>query len=183
MSANVDWIVVLDASLEEAKPLAQKVRDWLMAQQVVSSSAPEALSWVGNDLLGRGVRAANWDTCPPGDLSAQCGMQTIIERRVFHTGDNGIQGFACPICKATHSPDDLPWSNAVEAWYSAEPDDCMQCPACHASPNIVDWTFLTCEWGFGNLAFGFWNGSIDQRLVEQIASITGHRCRLVHEHI
>ncbi|SHN03362.1 hypothetical protein SAMN05216593_10657 [Pseudomonas asturiensis] len=183
MGANVDWIVVLDASLEAAKPLAQQVRDWLIAQQIVSLSAPQAPSWAGPDLLGRGLRAANWDACPVEDLLSQGGVQIIIERRVFHTGDNGIQAFECPSCNATHSPDDVPWSDAVQAWVSAEPDDRLQCPTCRERCSIVEWKFMSCEWGFGNLAFGFWNWPIDERLVNEIASLTGHRCRLVHEHL
>lgn len=38
-------------------------------------------------------------------------------------------------------------------------------------------------WGFGNLALGFWNGPISDRLLNEVSAMIGHRFRLVHERI
>jgi Zn ribbon nucleic-acid-binding protein len=180
MSDNVTWIVDLDALLDEAPQLAEQIKAWLIGEAVVSATPCQALG--AEHLLSRGAAAAKWDAFPHTGHVAMCGLEISIQRRVFHTGDNGIGGIRCPDCGVTHHPDDLPWSDAVDAWFSGESDHSMTCPACRASASIVAWEFDP-AWGFGNLACGFWNWPIANQLLTEIATITGHRCRVVHEHI
>lgn len=180
MSDSVTWFVDLDASLDDAKELAERVKAWLIAQGIVSPVPCQALG--ASHLLSRGETAAMWDTFPHASPVLMCGLEVVTERRVFHTGGNGIDGIRCPACGAKHHPDDLPWSDAISAWFASESDDSMACPACHASRSIVDWEFDS-PWGFGNLAFGFWNWPISDRLLHELSAMIGHRLRLVHEHI
>ena len=182
MGATVDWIVDLDATLDEAPALAKRVTEWLIAREIVSPTLCPERAYSGADLMVRGASAAQWDACPMTPPFNMCGLEVVIERTVFHSGDNGIDTIRCPGCGAAHHPDDIPWSDAVGAWFSAEADHTMACPACHASQSIVDWTFDV-PWGFGNLAFGFWNWPITDRLVDEVSALTGHRCRHVEEHI
>ena len=180
MSDNVTWIVDLDASANEAADLADRVREWLTSQGIVSPISRRVSD--GIDLLGRGEQANAWDAESHAADLAMCGLQVATERQVFHTGDNGIDCIRCPSCHVAHDPDSLPWSDAVEAWYAEEGDDGMACPDCGARHRIVDWEFEM-PWAFGHLAFGFWNWPVSERLLHEVAAITGHRCRLVHEHI
>lgn len=180
MSDNVTWIVDLDASLQDAPKLAEQVKEWLIAQGVVSATPCQAFG--ANHLLSRGASAAAWDAYPHTSPVLMCGLEITTQRRVFHTGDNGIDCIRCPDCGVSHNPDDLPWNDAVGAWFEDDANHCMTCPYCGASRSIVEWEFDR-PWGFGNLAFGFWNWPITDRLIIEMSAITSHRCRLVHEHI
>lgn len=182
MSDNVQWIVDLDATLDEAEALASKVKDWLVSQEIVSMEVSSELAYDGSMPLMRGARAIEWDSFDIGTPPLPCGLSRVTERRVFHSGGNGIDALQCPQCGHEHNPDVVPWSDAVGAWFNGESGDGMQCPACNATNSIVDWQFLECPWAFGNLGFGFWNWPIDDRLVLAVASVLGHRCRLVYEH-
>ena len=180
MGDHVTWIVDVDASADEAAALAGQVRGWLIDQGVVAPVPHQTLD--GNDLLGRGNNAAAWDAFPLTSPPALCGLQIVIAREVFHSGGNGIDHIRCPACHVAHRPDSLPWSDAVEAWYTEEGDDGMACPDCGARHGIADWEF-DMPWAFGHLGFGFWNWPVDERLLHEVAAVTGHRCRLVYEHI
>ncbi|TWI69089.1 hypothetical protein IP91_00154 [Pseudoduganella lurida] len=180
MSDNIVWIVDLDASPEEAPALGERVTAWLVAEGIVSSatgSAPGA-----GHLLGRGPSAAAMDTFPLMEPVAMCGLEVMAERRVFHTGDNGIDSIRCPECGASHDPDELPWTDAAGSWLEGAADDGMTCPDCGAHPGIAAWEF-DLPWGFGNLAFGFWNWPVSEGLATGISAFTGHRYRVVHEHL
>ncbi|WP_156369560.1 serine/threonine protein kinase [Duganella sp. Leaf126] len=180
MSDNVTWIVDLDASLEDAPNLAERVKIWLIAQGVVSATPCQAPG--AENLLSRGPSAAAWDAYLHTSPVLMCGLEVTTQRQVFHTGDNGIDSIRCPDCSVRRNPDDLPWSDAVGAWFEDNGNYCMKCPDCGASRSIVEWEFDH-PWGFGNLAFGFWNWPIADRMMVEISAITGNRCRLVHEHI
>ena len=106
MSDSITWFVDLDASSAEAKELAERVSAWLVTQGIVSPLPCQAPG--GSHLLSRGESAAIWDTFPHASPVLMCGLEIVTERRVFHTGDNGIDGIRCPACGAKHHPDDLP---------------------------------------------------------------------------
>ena len=180
MSDNIVWIVDEDASADEAPALAARVREWLVAERIVAPGPGEIED--GTLLLRRGDAAPAWDTFPCEWRITPCGLEVSVGRRVFHTGGNGIDGIGCPACGAVHGADDLPWSDAVEAWLREEGDDAMACGTCGARRGIAEWAFEM-PWGFGHLAFGFWNWPVGERLRDEVARLTGHRCRLVYEHI
>ncbi|MFT0735631.1 serine/threonine protein kinase [Ralstonia wenshanensis] len=183
MSDSVDWIVDLDAAPDELDLLSNTVRAGLIERGIIAEQVGAVPAYSGRPLLMRGPRAAEWDGSPVEWLPALCGLEIVRERTVFHTGDNGIQALQCPTCDHQHDPDTVPWSDAVGAWFAGEGDHTFQCPACQHRRSIVDWRFLECEWGFGCLGFGFWNWPVGDRLLQEVSSLLGHRCRLVHQHI
>ena len=180
MSDNVIWMVDLDVSATDATNTAEQVKIWLVGQRIVSLIACQAGGY--EHLLTRGKSAPDWDFFPYARPGSPCGLEIAIERAVYHTGDNGIDGLRCPVCGAINQADDLPWSAAVEAWFLSEGDQSLACPVCRANASILDWEF-DMPWGFGELAFGFWNWPMSDALLEKMAAITGHRYRVVHEHI
>ena len=180
MSDNIVWLVDQDASADEAPALAERVRAWLAARRIVVAEPGRTED--GTVLLGRGDAAAAWDAVPLDQPILPCGLEVSVGRRIFHTGGNGIDGIRCPACGTVHGADDLPWSDAVEAWLLEAGDDTMACRACGARRSIADWAFEM-PWGFGHLAFGFWNWPAGARLLDEVAALTGHRCRIVHEHL
>jgi hypothetical protein len=183
MGATVNWIVDLDATLDEAIELAAKGKKWLLAQKIITTAICPERTYGGAELLTRGPLASEWDACEFQIGSAMCGLEISIGRTVYTAGDNGLQSFACPKCSHQHAPEAVPWSDAVGHWYEAEAGYFMRCTACDADSSIVDWQFLECPWGFGNLAFGFWNWTIKDGLNTELAAVLGHRCRHVEEHI
>jgi hypothetical protein len=50
MSDNVDWIVVLDARLDEADALANRVKDWLIAEEIVLPRTASKRSLNGGEM-------------------------------------------------------------------------------------------------------------------------------------
>jgi len=182
MSDNVDWIVVLDARLDEADALANRVKDWLIAEEIILPRTASKRSLNGGEMWLRGW-AAKWDD----DLTFQSrpalsGLEIAKERQVFHAGGHGIDSLTCPHCGAQHRPDNLEWSDAVGSWQLGNDGSSLFCTSCHVHSPIVDWEFCV-PWALGSLGFGFWNWVVRPELVDQIASLTGYRCRLVREHI
>jgi hypothetical protein len=182
MSDSIDWVVDMEVEPEGSAAQAKKVLDFLLAERIILPTSRESMWSRSRPLFNPGPAADKWSIQIYHGVD-QCGLEVLQERRVFDAGDNGLDGFRCPSCGSEHSVDDVPWSDAVGAWLEAEPNDQMGCPACGATPSIIDWTFLQCEWGFGNLGFGFNNWRITDRLASVIGEVLGHRFRLVHEHI
>jgi len=58
----------------------------------------------------------------------------------------------------------------------------MKCPSYGADQRIVAWHFDV-PWALGNLGFGCWNWTIKERLLQEVASLTGCHCRLIRQHI
>jgi hypothetical protein len=182
LSEHTDWVVVLDISPSEADILAEQVKEWLIAQEIILPRIASQRSLRDGEIWMRGW-AAKWDD----DLTFQsrsslCGLEIVKERRVFDAGGHGLDALICPSCSARQNPDNLAWSDAVGEWYFGKDGSALRCPICHASHPVVEWEFSV-PWAFGNLGFGFWNWTIKQELADKIASITGHRCRLVRQHI
>lgn len=186
MSDRIEWIVDLDVRLAEARAAAAKVKTWLVEQGIVSQAVCLQRSYADTELLLPGSCASSPDWCGfdwtprPGGME---GFDVVIERRVFHTGENGVQGLCCPHCGHQHDPDEVPWADAADAWFVEEGDDSMTCSACSERASIVDWRFAEFEWAFGNLGFAFWNWPVSEKLAQCIGSVLGHRVRLIHEHI
>jgi hypothetical protein len=182
MGASIDWVVDMEVGPEGSAAQAKKVLDFLLAEKIILPTTRESKGRRGMPLFNPGPDAESWSIQVCHDIH-QCGLEVLQERTVFHAGDNGLDGFRCPSCGVEHSAEDVPWSDAVGAWYEGKPNDRMSCPACNAEPSIIDWTFLQCEWSFGNLGFGFNNWSITERLANAIGEVLGHRFGLVNEHI
>ena len=62
----------------------------------------------------------------------------------------------CPSCGAALEDPDGNWQAAVQAWLGGDDDADLLCAACGKESRVVTWT---CDppFGFGNLAFRFWN--------------------------
>ena len=181
MSDNICWIVDVDATIEEAPTLAQKGFEWLVQQGIAESTSDSGGALSGADLHRPGPKAAAWSDYIADDLQL-CGVEITVERTVFHAGSNSEQ-IGCPRCRANHELDAVPWSEAVERWFSGEADYTLACPECLHSAPIVDWTFIESDWAFGNLGFGFSNWTIDARLAAELGKVLGHRMKVVYQHI
>jgi hypothetical protein len=180
MSENIVWVVDVDATADEAPALAKEALAWLVGESIVQAAPSTDPRLMRSDLYRPGTSAAVWSK-QVSDYLLLCGVEITAVRTVFHAGP-GPDGIQCPHCGADHAPDNVPWSDAVGAWFDNEPDDMLACPACRSSARIIDWRFLELDWGFGNLGIGFNNWAIQPRLATELARVLGHRTKIVHEH-
>lgn len=82
MSDSVTWFVDLEASLDEAKEMADHVSNWLIAQGIVSPIPCQALR--ADHLLSRGELEAQWDVFEHIYPAEMCGLKVVIEQAVLH---------------------------------------------------------------------------------------------------
>lgn len=62
----------------------------------------------------------------------------VIERKVFHTGDNGLQSMRCPYSGHQHAPDHVPWAEATDAWFIQDGGDSMNCSGNARRSSVVE---------------------------------------------
>ncbi|WP_173941329.1 serine/threonine protein kinase [Burkholderia glumae] len=181
MSDNIVWVVDVEASLDEVPMLVDRGISWLVENAIVRSVPESKNALGGGDLYRPGPRAAAWsEQVSIGNV--WCGVGLRTGRTVFHSGP-GPHDVRCPHCGSSHSLGEVPWGDAVSAWFSNEADDTLACPTCGRSARIIDWTFLELDWAFGNLGFGFTNWLIAPRLAVELGEVLGHRTKIVHQHI
>ncbi|WP_186087699.1 serine/threonine protein kinase [Burkholderia gladioli] len=179
MSDNIVWVADVEATLEEAPSLAQRGFCWLVQEAIAQSVPGQGTSAYDVPVYRPGTNAAAWSVQVCDDLR-QCGIEVRVGRTVFYSCPGPIS-VRCRHCGATHDQD-VPWGNAVSAWYGNEADDSLTCPACSRRERIIDWTFLELDWAFGNLGFGFHNWPIADRLSEELGRVLGHRIKIAYQH-
>ncbi len=107
------------------------------------------------------------------------GLEIITERRIFHTGQNGIDSLVCPVCSQDISNKD--WEFLSE-WDDNRSNN-LTCPLCNVPTEIHQFKF-TPEWGFSDLGFAFWNwGSLKDSFIEDFRKILGCDISLVYTRI
>ena len=171
MSTSIDYVVDLEASLEEAPALARRVIRKLCLQGIILPR-PQVHEYLGEGpryATGPNVdRAADHNDCFP------CGLDVIIRREVFTAGENGLNALCCPGCGHRHSADDLDWPPAIGEWYEQRGPGSLSCVRCGLSASVALWQFDP-TWGFGNLAFQFSEWLLKREFVEELSRLLGHR--------
>ncbi|HVR86249.1 MAG TPA: hypothetical protein VMU54_18145 [Planctomycetota bacterium] len=107
----------------------------------ISASEPGA-SWAGHEAI------------PP----VYSHLQVLIGR-LTHSDD--LSEFRtpralCPSCGRTLEDLDGNWHSATQAWISGDDDAGLLCAACGKESPVAAWGYES-RFGFGNLAFRFWN--------------------------
>jgi hypothetical protein len=178
MGSSIDWVVDIDARESEAPELAARVIAHLVGRGIILPAFGHLLAENGQPLYSPGPKADI--VRHPGGFAVPVGMEVVTERRVFHAGDDGLDALSCPNCGQRHAIQNLPWSDAVQAWWSRSGDAGLSCPACQQSTAVTEWNFDP-EWALGHLGFGFHNWRLTAALAGRIVAVLGHRCRLVFE--
>ncbi len=179
MSTSIDYVVDVEASLDEAPPLAEQVVKELIQREIVlpTPQIHEYLDGGPRYATGPNVtEVAHHNDCFP------CGLDIEIGRAVISPGENGLSSLACPSCNAEYSPDDIDWASAVGEWYAKETTGQLTCAQCGHDPGIVDWRFEP-TWGFGNLVFKFTEWFLTDEFVEDLSSQLRHKISRVRCHI
>lgn len=134
--------------------MAWEILEWLVARNIVEAGVSNCV--LGGDGYSM-AKGAEKVVKEPGDLPVELlvnGLEIITEKRVFHTGENGIDELICPACKQNLVNED--W-DFFGVWQEQQ-DDNITCPLCDTENSIHSFTF-TPEWGFSDLCFTFWNWS------------------------
>ncbi|MGH7134435.1 MAG: hypothetical protein ACREHD_01770 [Pirellulales bacterium] len=179
MSRSVDYVVDVEASLEEASVLAERVvRELVQRGIVLPTPEYSELHGAGSDYAtGPNASEAATGTLldrPLQDGQFPCGLETHIGHEVYPAGEFGLDTLECPRCRHAHQANDLPWQEAVDEWYEASGPALLGCPSCGQSSQLTDWRFKP-AWAFGNLAFCFNEWRLKPEFVDQLTSLLGHR--------
>jgi hypothetical protein len=110
------------------------------------------------------------------------GLEVKAKRSVHVTAN--LERVSCPACgAATEDLGALRWQKAVGEWYEGG-EGALTCPACLREASVAVWVHEP-TFGFGNLAFTFWNwppftsAYWTRTPREFIEATTGHACVLV----
>lgn len=140
-------------AVEAAPELGRKTIDWLKKEGVIAGDLTDCV------LGGRGYRPgenfkkaiASGDS---GFLELKInGVEMVAERRVFDSGENGLEEIRCPVCGGNNINSD--WGDIIGAWQSGH-DDKLRCEQCATESSITDYAFVP-TWAFGDCALTFWN--------------------------
>lgn len=171
MSFSIDYVVDLEASLDEAPSLAQNVVNSLIRRGIILST-PQ----VYPD-LSEGPRYAtgpNVDQVADCTGRFKCGLDIRIGRTLYTAGENGLNALQCPHCDHRHSPDELDWASAVGEWCEQSGLGSLSCQSCGQAASIASWR-IDPVWGFGNLGFEFSEWLLKEEFVTRLSEVLGHR--------
>jgi hypothetical protein len=153
MSDHSISIVPKKSVYHDRQNKATEILNWLVSRDIVKSVQSDCV--LGSDkgyAISNGAKQVCADpNSLPFDLTTN-GLELVINRQIFHTGENGIEKLICPSCNQDISNEDWEF---FDDW-SEEKNDDLTCPICNVSTNIHKYSFSP-QWGFSNLAFTFWN--------------------------
>ena len=168
---------------DEADHLARHVVSFLAGRGVIAANPSEEGGYP------RGPRALEiaeaaaprpaHEEIPP----AYTHLQVIIGRAT-HADDLSearAPRASCPACGAAYPSDDPDesWKAAAQAWLAGDDDSYLACPLCPAGGPVATWNYGT-TFGFGNLAFRFWNWPpLRDSFLRELRSELGHPVSIV----
>jgi hypothetical protein len=160
MADYFQTIVDTRAGLEEADHLARQVVLLLSGRGVV---APTPSEEGGYD---RGPNAADISQADAAAASLRhesippvySHLQVLIGR-MTHSVDLSefkVPRALCPACGKELDDPDGDWQAAVQLWLGGDDESGLLCAACGQESPVAAWVYDS-RFGFGNLAFRFWN--------------------------
>ena len=171
MTTSIQYVVDVEASLDEAPALAERVAENLINRGIVLRT-PQVHSY-----LGQGARYAvgpNAGSVATYNQGFPCGFDIKIGRQFSWTGELGVNAIHCPFCDASHAPSDMDFPEALVEWCERVGPGLLHCSVCKSPASIANWRFEpTC--GFGNLTLEFSEWFLEEDFVEEISALLGHR--------
>jgi hypothetical protein len=160
MADYFQTVIDTRATLGEADHLARHVVSFLSDRGIVGAAPSEEGGY------DRGPHATDISTPEPSGSSPRhesippvySHLQVLIGRM---THSENLSEFRepralCPACGKDLEDPDGDWQAAVQAWIGGDDDSALLCPACGKESAVSRWTYKS-PYGFGNLAFRFWN--------------------------
>jgi hypothetical protein len=178
MGDHYQKIVDRDVTEDEAPRLAEGLRDWLVAREIIEPTP--SLELDGEPMYRPGP-AYQTTLAEPDleeldeDLDEETGLQITVGRTVFWSIDTEL---TCRACGERFSPGD-DWSDAADAWHEGDDSVTYSCPKCGRPERLTEWSGEW-PWGFGNLGLEFWNWTaLSDRFEREVTERLGHRTVIV----
>jgi hypothetical protein len=162
MGDHFQAIVDPRVALEEAPHLANHLVTWLAGRGVISSMQDEEGGYPrGPEALSICLQPSPTDDrgfvpAPPPPLFFH--LQVVIGR-LTHPDNLGAfapSSVACPKCGRELEEVDPDWMTAAQGWMAGDNESALGCPGCGGTAPVSGWVYRF-GYGFGNLAFRFWN--------------------------
>lgn len=132
---------------------AKEILDWLIGRDIVKSKSSDCV--LGSNLgyaVSEGAKLITNETAYLPFGLENNGLDLILDRQIFHTGQHGLDHILCPNCDTDISPEA---SNIFTQWADDKMNS-LPCPHCSTKSNIHQFNFSP-TWGFSDLGFTFWN--------------------------
>ncbi len=162
------------------KQKAKLIIDWLVNVHAVKSSQTDCV--LGSDLgypIDSGAKNLTDEVeYLPFRLMTN-GLDVIVERQIYDTGQNGMDSFICPKCNEDIISDG--WSFLDE--YFNTGNSMFICPVCKRESDLNNFV-IDPIWGFSNLGFTFWNWpSFKDEVLKEFEDRLGCKVKVVYSHI
>jgi hypothetical protein len=146
-------IVPRQSNYPNNKTKVTEILDWLVSKDIVKPTLSDCIlsSDNGYAISNGAKQVSDFPNDLPFDLVTN-GLEISTERKIFDTGQIGIENLICPNCKQDIANED--WGFLSE-WDDNESNN-LTCPSCNVGTDIHQFNFLP-EWGFSDLGFTFWN--------------------------
>jgi hypothetical protein len=181
MADTFQTIIDVHARPDDADHLARHVVAFLAEKGVIQALPSEEGGYP------RGPRAL--EISDPAELRSvheaippvYSHLQVIIGPAT-HSGDMSESRpprASCPACGRTLEDPDDEWSAAAQAWLAGDRDSSLSCPNCGKDTPVTAWGYES-RFGFGNLAFRFWNWPpFRESFVQELRTQLGHSVAIV----
>jgi hypothetical protein len=179
LSDHYQTVADLDADIATAQATVQRLRDWMITQEViVAESSDCALSQLGH-APGKNYAFAVREPCPLLLETRPNGVCFIAKRSVFYAVGVGGVSVICSACRGAFELNDS-WSEAVNEWYEEKGPGRLPCFHCGAKAPITEWQHDP-PFAFGNVGVEFWNWpELREDFLKALSEVAGHRVRLTY---
>jgi hypothetical protein len=169
----------LDANIQTAQVTADRLRDWMISQQIIVPTASDRVLGGLGYAPDKNYTLAVKQPYPILFELHVNGVEFIAKRSVFYAMGIGRISVVCSACRGAFELND-PWSEAVNEWYEDTGPALLPCAHCGAEAPITDWQHDP-PFAFGNVGVTFWNWpELRDDFVKTLTDLTGHRFRLIY---
>ncbi|MFE9856586.1 hypothetical protein [Streptomyces sp. NPDC005780] len=160
-------IVDREISAADAAPMAARIVEWLVAEEVVGPDRTEPVIGSGPGHPPGPRHRAVVDSGGWSEPWQAGGLEIVTTRTVFDAGQYAeASGAGCPRCgRTTELRDEETWDDIPGAWdpfaaaeqaWLAGGDGQVRCTHCRAESPLTDWTGMDGAFAYGSLGFTFW---------------------------
>jgi hypothetical protein len=152
VALRFEAIVCVDVTLTTAAEVGERLREWLLREQVLLPDLDDEQAHRAGPKAGL-TTSCLWGEAPPEglDLYPTAAAKLTIGRNIYWSewGHN----LYCPVCQYTFEPEDDEAQEAMAQWERGEPAGEVGCPDCGLRKPLTDWDS---DFGYGNLGIEFW---------------------------
>ena len=180
MSDSGRSIVPSISNYPDREQMALSITGWLVNIRVIKSEKTDCiLSSEFGYPIDTGAREITDEAeYLPFNLTTN-GLEVITDRTIFHTGQNGIDTFVCPLCNEDMLSDGLEFLGE----YYEDGNSVLTCSFCKQESDLNDYV-IEPAWGFSNIGFTFWNWpDFKEEFIKEFEERLGCKVKVVFTHI